>query len=89
MPTLAEESTPLLGMWYSRLTDYVVGKLIVPGLDLSLRGKDVIKKEPCILMFYGKNKRKMLRLGTLVILLVIHPITPPWVKLELNKRNLF
>ena len=42
MPTLAEESTPLLGMWYSCLTDYVVGILIVPSLDLSLKARDVI-----------------------------------------------
>ena len=59
MPTLTEESTSLLGMWYSRLTDYVVGKSIILGLDLSLRAGDVIiKKEPCTLMFLWKNKRK-------------------------------
>ena len=57
---------------------------------LSIREEDVTKKESCILIFFnGKIKRKLERLGTLVILLVIHPITPPWVKLELNKRNLF
>ena len=49
------EITPLLGMWHSRLTDYVVGKLIVPGLDLSLMAEDVIQKEPWILLFYGKS----------------------------------
>ena len=76
-------------MWYSRLTDYVVGKSIVPGLDLSLREEDVIKKEPWILLFYGKIKRKLERLETLVILLVIHPITPPWVKLEFIKGTYF
>ena len=88
MPTLAEEYSTL-GDVDSRLTDHVVKKSIVCGLDLSLRTEDVIKKEPCILMFYGKIKKKLERLGALVILLVIHPITPPWVKLELIKRNLF
>ena len=78
MPTLAEEYSTL-GDVDSRLTDYVVGKSIVLGLDLSLRAKDVIKKEPCIPMFHGKIKRKLERQGTLVILLVIQPITPPWI----------
>ena len=55
MPTSEGEITPFLGMWCSRLTDYVVGKSIVPGLDLSLREEDVINKELCILLF-GKNK---------------------------------
>ena len=41
MPTFGGEITPLLGMWYSRLTNYVVEKLIVPGLELSLRVEDV------------------------------------------------
>ena len=78
MPTLAEEYSTL-GDVDSHLTDYVLEKSIFPSLDLSLRAEDVIKKEPCITMFYGKIKRKLERLGTLVILLVIHPITPPWV----------
>ena len=43
MPTLAEEYSTL-GDVDPRLTDYVIGKLIVPGLDLSLRAEDVIKK---------------------------------------------
>ena len=68
----------------SHMIDYVVGKLIVLGFDLSLRAEDVIKKKPCLLLFCGKIKRKLERLGTLVILLVIHLITPPWVKLELK-----
>ena len=38
MPTLADEITPLLGMWYSRLIGYVVGKSIVPGLDFKHKG---------------------------------------------------
>ena len=78
MPTLAEEYSTL-GDVDSGLIDYVVGKSIVPSLDLSLRAEDVIKKEPCIPMIYGKIKRKMERLGTLVILLFTHLITPPWV----------
>ena len=49
MPTLAEEYSTL-GDVDSHMTDYVVEKLIVPGLDLSLRVEDVIKKEPCIPM---------------------------------------
>ena len=32
------EITPFLGMWYSRLTDYVVKKSIIPGLGLKLKG---------------------------------------------------
>ena len=39
MPTFGGEITPLLEMWHSRLTDYVVGKLIVPGLDFKLKGR--------------------------------------------------
>ena len=58
MPTSEGEITPFLGMWYSRLTDYVVGKSIVPGLDLSSREEDVINKELCILLFLGKMKWK-------------------------------
>ena len=38
MPTFGREITPLLGMWYSRLTDYVVRKSIIPGLDFKLKG---------------------------------------------------
>ena len=54
MPTLVEEYSTL-GDVDSHLTDYVVGKSIVPGLDLSLRAEDVIKKEPSIILFNGKN----------------------------------
>ena len=38
MPTLQGEITPILGTWPSLLTDLVVGKLIISGLDLSLKG---------------------------------------------------
>ena len=41
MPTLAEEYSTLRDV-DSRLTNYVVGKSIIRGLDLSLREKDVI-----------------------------------------------
>ena len=54
MPTLKGEITPILEMWHSHLTDYVVGKLIIPGLDFKLKGGRCDKKEFCILMF-GKN----------------------------------
>ena len=43
MPTLAEEYSTL-GDVDSHLTNYVVEKSIIPGLDLSLRAEDVIKK---------------------------------------------
>ena len=60
MPTLVKESTPLLGMWYSRLTDYVVGKSIVPGLDFKLKGGrcDIKKRNLVFSCFYGKIKGK-------------------------------
>ena len=71
MPTLAEEYSTLRDV-DSRLTDYVVGKLIIPGLDLSLRVEDVIKKEPCIPIFYGKIKKEIGKVGNLG-----HPIGHP------------
>ena len=40
MPTLTEEYSTLRGV-DSRLTDYVVGKSIIPGLGLSIREEDV------------------------------------------------
>ena len=68
----------------------MVEKSIIPGLDFKLKGgRCDLKRNLVFSCFMEKLKRKMERLGTLVILLVIHPITPPWVKLELNKRNLF
>ena len=54
MPALAEEYSTLRDV-DSCLTDYVVGRSIVPGLDLSLRVEDLIKKKPCLLLFYGKS----------------------------------
>ena len=32
------ETTPFLGMWHSRLSDYVVEKSIVLGLDFKFKG---------------------------------------------------
>ena len=59
MPTLAEESTSLLGMWYSRLTDYVVGKSIVPGLDFKLKGgRCDLKRNLEFSCFMGRIKPK-------------------------------
>ena len=40
MPTLTEEYSTLRGV-DSRLTDYVVGKSIIPGLGLGIREEDV------------------------------------------------
>ena len=38
MPTLEGEITPILEIWHSLLTDYVVGKSIVLGLDFKHKG---------------------------------------------------
>ena len=85
MLTLAQRDYSTLGMWYSRLTDYVVGKSIVPGLDFELKGgRCDLKRNLGLSCFYGAIKRKMERLGTLVI----HPITPPWVNLK-NYKGIY
>ena len=54
MPTLTEEYSTLRGV-DSRLTDYVVGKSIIPGLGLKHKGgRCELKRNLVFLLFYGK-----------------------------------
>ena len=55
MPTLEEQSTPLLGMWYSRLTDYVVEKLIVLGLGFKFKGGRCDLKRNLVFSYFMEN----------------------------------
>ena len=57
MATLAKEYSTLRDV-DSRMTDYVVGKSIIRGLDLSLREEDVIKRNLGFSCFMEKLKRK-------------------------------
>ena len=66
----------------------MVRKSIVPGLDFKLKGGRCDLKESCIQLFDGKIKLKGTgKARNQVILLVIHPITPPWVKWNLIKKE--
>ena len=63
------------------LSDWLSGQEIDrPWLGLKLKGgRCDLKRKLGFSCFMEKLKRKLERLGTLVILLVIHPITPSWV----------
>ena len=81
--------TPLLGTQCSRLTDYVVGKSIVRGLDFKLKGGRCDYKGILYSIVLWEIKLKGTgKARNQVILLVTHPITRPWVKWNYLKRNL-
>ena len=57
-PTLMEEYSTLRGV-DSRLTDYVVGKSIIPGLGFKHKGvRCEFKRNLGFLLFYGKLIRR-------------------------------
>ena len=73
MPTFGGEITPLLGMWYSRLTNYVVEKSTVPGLDFKLKGGRCDLKRNLVFTCFTRNKLKGTgKARNQVILLVIY-----------------
>jgi len=64
----------------SGLTDYVVGKSIIPGLGLKHKGGRCDLKRNLVFSCFMEKLKGIGKARNQVILLVIHPITPPWVE---------